>query len=457
MFEILRKQAFGITQRLRNRDFSGNTGLALKNSIYSFLTSAVSKGGSIIFIYLIMMRYLSEELFGLYSLALATIFIFFGFSDLGIGTALIRYVSIHGKNSKGYIYYLGKLKIYLTIFVCFALVLSSKFLAESYYGKPSLIGAFLAGTFYMVFMNISFFLANLWYADNNFKIPFLREFFFQISRIIIIPIIIFFGLTKSFSHETFLFFIFLGLALCFLLQSIFLLLNIKKYSGEAIDKSTKREINHFIYPLTLTALSGVFFGYIDMFMLGRFVDAVFIGYYQAAFSLISSAVVLISFSMVLFPLFSKLGGKRLDVGLRKSLLLTFPLALLAFIATLVLSPQIFAFVNFITGRDYTSSINILRVLSLLLLLDPFIGIFTSYFNSQGKTKVVAKSIIYSTLVNVLLNYFLITRLLTITGEMSLAVLGAAIATSISRVVFLGFLACSYYSFIKDKNQSKDYN
>jgi len=67
MFSTLKKRAFGITNRILRRDFSGNTGLALKNSLVSFLTSSFSKLGSIIFVYLIMMRYLSQEVFGLYS------------------------------------------------------------------------------------------------------------------------------------------------------------------------------------------------------------------------------------------------------------------------------------------------------------------------------------------------------------------------------------------------------
>lgn len=93
MFSILKKQAFGVTNRLLKRDFSGNTGIALKNSILSFLTSSISKAGSIIFVYLVMMRYLSQDVFGLYSLTLSTILLFSGFADIGIGTALINFVS----------------------------------------------------------------------------------------------------------------------------------------------------------------------------------------------------------------------------------------------------------------------------------------------------------------------------------------------------------------------------
>lgn len=437
MLNTLKDQAFGITKRLRKRDFSGNTGLAIKNSIYSFSTNALAKLGSIIFVYLILMRQLSEEVFGLYSLALATILIFAGFSDLGINTALIRYVSKNGKNSRGYISYLAKLKIWLTILVSIIMaVLAVFFLDKIYPGKPISL-ALIAGIFYIAFSNLSNFIGALFHAKNNFKIPFFREIIFQASRIVIIPIIIF--LTLSRSSEEVLFFIFLGLSLCYLILSYFLFLKLENYSGTNLSRSKKLELKKFILPLSVTALSGTFFGYIDTIMLGRYVASEFVAYYQAAFSLITSAAVFISFSSVLFPIFSRLDGKRLTRGLKKSLLITIPLSIIGILLTWILSPLIFQFVNFVTGRDYSSSILLLRLLSFVLLTDPLISIFSSYLTSMGRTKKIAKAIVLSTFVNIFLNYFLITGALRLYGNMYYAVIGAIIATIVSRFVYLGLL------------------
>lgn len=81
-----------VWRRITKRDFSGETGVALKNSVYQFLTNLTTKVGSLIFT-IILARILMPELYGNYSLALATILIFAAISDLGIGNSLIRFVS----------------------------------------------------------------------------------------------------------------------------------------------------------------------------------------------------------------------------------------------------------------------------------------------------------------------------------------------------------------------------
>ena len=206
------KEAFGFTKRLLHRDFSGYSGMAAKNAIYSFLTSAVGKVGSLIFTALIigstflvklfslfsieLKPLLTPELFGLYSLALSTIILFAGFSDLGIGSALVKYISEHNKNSKGYIFYLAKQKVILTTIVALALMASSYFLANDYYQKPIFL-ALLAGSIYIIGANLLGFISGFFQAENNFRIIFYRETIFQILRLIIVPIAIIYSLVYS--------------------------------------------------------------------------------------------------------------------------------------------------------------------------------------------------------------------------------------------------------------------
>ncbi len=64
-----------IWRRIRKRDFSGNKGLAVKNSVYNLSKTIFSKIGSLVFV-VILARLLMPELFGLYNLALSTILIF---------------------------------------------------------------------------------------------------------------------------------------------------------------------------------------------------------------------------------------------------------------------------------------------------------------------------------------------------------------------------------------------
>lgn len=444
-----KQEAFGITKRLVKRDFSGNTGLAIKNSIYSFLTSTTGKVGSLLFTAIIvgsslltkvfglfsleLKPILSPELFGLYSLTLSTILLFAGFSDLGIGNALIRYISKYNKNSHGYIIYLAKLKITLTSVVALLLILSSYFIAN-YYQKPIFL-ALLAGAIYILAVSLLGFISGFFQAENNFKIIFFREFIFQILRLIVVPLVIIYSL--AYSSQFILFSIILSLSICYFLALLFLKLNLKKYHGKELNKKQKKEVVKFILPLTATALSGVFFGYIDMIMLGRFVEATFIAYYQTAFALLGSGLVIVSFSGVLFPIFSRLSGVRLLNGLKKSIMLTIPISIVGIVFTYFIAPLA---VRYIYNANYLPAVLVLQVLSILFLLDPFIAIYSSYFISMGKNYFVAKVLIISTITNIILNYILIKSFLVYGDYM--AVFGAVIATIISRIVYLGMFVFS---------------
>ena len=88
-----------VFRRIRRRNFSGDTGQAVKNSSYQLTQNIVMKFGSLIFT-IILARLLMPEKMGIYSLALSTIVLFAAFSDLGIGSAIITYISKNKNNSK---------------------------------------------------------------------------------------------------------------------------------------------------------------------------------------------------------------------------------------------------------------------------------------------------------------------------------------------------------------------
>src|SRR3990172_2759397 len=129
-----------IWRRIRKRDFSGNTGSAIKNSVYQTFTNIFAKIGSLIFT-IIVARLLLPGLFGLYSLALSTILLFSAFSDFGIGGAFVTFISRElgkkrKKTAKAYTYYFGKISLFLISISILALLASAKFISENYYQKP---------------------------------------------------------------------------------------------------------------------------------------------------------------------------------------------------------------------------------------------------------------------------------------------------------------------------------
>jgi O-antigen/teichoic acid export membrane protein len=229
--------------------------------------------------------------------------------------------------------------------------------------------------------------------------------------------------------------IILGLSFTFLFSFFFLLFGLKKKifaSQEKLSTEQKRQIKKFLIFTSVIAVSGIFFSYIDKVMLGYFLEAEFVGYYTAAVSFIGALSPIVGFaSVALLPMFTKLKGKQLSLGLKKSGRLTIFISSITFLVTLFSS---YLIILIIYGKEYLPSIDILRLLSPLIFTIPLIALYTSYFLSQNKPQIISKYLIISTLINIILNYILISKLL-VYGQIY-SVYGAAIATIISQVVYL---------------------
>ena len=169
-------------------------------------------------------------------------------------------------------------------------------------------------------------------------------------------------------------------------------------------------------------------------MLGYFVEAEFIGYYSAVFSLISAASILISFSPALLPIFSRLNKKKLSLLYKKTIGIVSIFSILLAIFVLVFSSWI---IRIVFGENYLPAIGILRLFSIMLILIPVISLLATYLVASGKPEIISKFLILSTIMNILLNYILISKLV-IFGQI-FAVYGSVAATIISNAFYLSSL------------------
>ena len=78
----------------------------------------------------------------------------------------------------------------------------------------------------------------------------------------------------------------------------------------------------------------------------------------------------------------------------------------------------------------------MKYFSIIIILLPVLGIYNSYFISQGRTKEIAWLLIGSTVLNIIFNLIGISYGLKVGGEMG-ALFGALGATILSRVFYLG--------------------
>lgn len=426
----------------KKKKFDGETGQVVKNSSYQLAINITMKIAAMIFT-IIMARILAPDRMGLYSLALSTIGFLTVFSDLGIGSALMTFVSKSlGKKdnskAKAYAKILFKWKIRLLILSVSILVLSSYFIANFYYNKP-IFFALLAGIFYIPLGGLVGFLDNMFKASNDFKRPFYKEIIFQASRIIIIPILSIIFINLGFSNQKVVFVVLMGLNISYFLSLFYMVIKAKKRIGylqsaaSELTKAEKKNLILFITPLSVMALSGIFFGYIDTLMLGHYVSERFIAYYGAAFTLITSAIAIISFiSTGIFPILARETGKRFDNLFKKSRNFTIIMSVFAGVFTYLVADII---IRIAYGQDYFPAGIILKYFSVLIIVIAVSSIYDGYFVIKEKTKTLMWVIIISTIINVVLNAVGITYGIKTYGEMG-GVYGACFATIISRIFYL---------------------
>jgi len=434
-----------VLTRIKKRDFSGTTGQAIKNSSYQLAQNLIFKFGSLLFT-IVIARMLLPELFGLYSLALSTILLFAAFSDLGISSALITYgAKALGKKdlskAKAYSKKLFKWKLNLILLSSLTLLTSAYFISEIYYSKP-IFYALLVGSLYLPIVHITGFINQLFKTTENFKTPMIQEIIFQVTRFTIVPLTILFLLNSNVSTQAILSITLISISLSHLVSLLFLSYQSKKnlkflkVKKENLTKKELTDLKKFIYPLSATAMAGMFFGFIDILMLGHFVESEFIAYYGAAFSLVGGASAIIGFmSISLMPILAKNSGKSLEKIFKKTRSFVILISISAGIFTYLLAGLV---VKLAYGIEYSPAIQILQAFSVLVILLPIMGIYISYYTVQKKTKMLAWLIIGSAILNILFNYFAISYGLENYGQLG-AVFGAVFATILSRLIYLGGL------------------
>ncbi|MCK4553268.1 oligosaccharide flippase family protein [Candidatus Pacearchaeota archaeon] len=411
--------------------------IAIKNSGYSLAGTLIYKFGGLIFTILIA-RLLLPELFGIYALVLSIVTIFMTFTNLGVNETFLRYVSDalgkrDNKKARSYFRYLLKIKTFLVVFVILIILLFSKFLSYDIYNKPLLFYPLIFSCLFIIAESFKNFIGHLFLATKNLKpIPFL-ELLHQTAKISfsILAILI---LSSEFKVAG----LFFALALAGFIHLFLLVLVLYKkdktlFIGEK-ESVDKKRINNYLRFMSIASISLVFFGSIDILMLGKFVESSYIGYYRVTLSLIITIASVFSLSGVLLPMFTQIHKKRFERGFQKTFRYLMLIAIPATVGILFIGKHlIFA----VYGNEYLLAVSSLYFLSVLIITMPLITLYTTIFQSKEKTKILAKSVSIALIINIILNYVLIKYFLNFSQEY--AIIGAGIATVLSRLILLGIL------------------
>lgn len=186
------------------------------------------------------------------------------------------------------------------------------------------------------------------------------------------------------------------------------------------------------------ALSWIFISiyfYINIVILSKLEGDEVVGWYNAAYNLISALIFIPSiFTTVVFPTLSFLYSVSQDslrLAYSKSFKYLLSISMPVVCGTVLLAPNI---IYFIYGSEFSNSINALRILIIAFIFICVDAILHTVLNAINMQALVMKVTAIAALVSVLLNLFLIPML---------SLYGASIATVLTE----GILFTGYFYFV----------
>ncbi len=445
-----------------NKGEDSLTKQVVENSTYQFGTNLVSRAGSLIFT-IIIARILMPELFGLYNLTLSIILTINTFADLGINSALSRYLSdslsrkkINGGEIRSRIRFLFILKFLLAFVIASILFLLSPWISESLFSRPEMIVLLRIGAIYIFVIAIPSFLGAIFGPLKKIKYNLFAEIIVQGTKIVLFLLLVqlYMGVSTVF---------YVLITSCFLAMVFYLIVILIKYRyllfGKLV-KISKKKIAIFLGWSIILSSSFILFSHIDTFMLGLFVENNFIGYYSALLSLIISATAIISFSPVFMPVFTQLKNKK---GLKRAfgkvikvyLIIAIPLTILLMIIILPVMKIIYG-ADYIPQEYFVPILISAILLSLLVISEIFTGIFTSLFLAKEKVKIPAIILLIITGINIILNYSFIKIALIFGPQWALVSVSlATVLTRYTNFILLRILAKKEFRFLYALKNKKE--
>jgi O-antigen/teichoic acid export membrane protein len=142
---------------------------------------------------------------------------------------------------------------------------------------------------------------------------------------------------------------------------------------------------------------------------------------------------LFSLSWAFFPVFTQIKGERFHRGFNKVLRYLLIFSIPATVGITFLAKYI---IKLMYGNSYLSATYSIYFLSLLILTTPLIGFYSTIFQSKEKPRIVSRSVLFSLIVNILLNFLVI---FLFKDKPLFMIAGVGLATSLSRILLLCLL------------------
>ena len=410
--------------------------VAAKGSIYTFLSLLIQKFGGLLFT-VILARLLLPELFGVYALVISIVTIAMTFTDLGIGTTGIRYISEslgkgNKKEGRSYARFFLKMKFALVLITIIILFAFSKYLSFSIYKNPFIYYPLIFSCFFIISESFREFFSGFFAIRKDLRPTVYFNLLLQISKISFSVLAILFLISEFEISGLFLAF-FVSSFITLLISLYILLKKDKEFLLGKINKVDRFKINNYWKFMAIATLSIAFFGSIDTLMLGGFIGTEYLAYYRVSLSLILTISAIFPISSIFLPIFTQINKKRFERGFQKTIRYILMISIPATIGVLFIAKYL---IFVVYGIDYLPALSSFYFLSLLIITTPLISLYSIILESKEKPKIVSNAVLISLLSNIIFNYIAIK--IFISNPLGM-IAGVGFATALSRIILLGIL------------------
>ena len=401
------------------KDTVKSTTLVFLGMVASILLWFVSK--------ILIVRNITKEDLGLYSLVVAVAGIVSIFSTLGLQEGLSRYISVYngqGKKAESESVALAGIKIGIMSGVCFSalLFLGSGVMARYVFYKPELKVPLMVISFFVLFSTAANIMIGI-LRGHNMVTP--KVYFNDVGQpfFFLVLISLFFLLGLPFISIVYAY------TAAMLLVLIFITINY--YLKAELPLSLKggrhaKELIRFSAPLFVASMLGITLTWCDTIMLGRYTVASEVGIYNVSASLAKLLMFpLAALEFVYMPIAGEMYAKRQMPELNKTYQI---LTKWNFTVTLPIFFILFFFpettLSFLFSERFVESSVSLQILSVCFLFHAFLGANGVLMIIMGRSRDLMNISVFGALLNILLNYVLIKLC-------GYGAVGASVATLIS--------------------------
>ncbi len=375
---------------------------------------------------ILIIRYLSQEYFGVYSLGLALVNIFVLISCLGLTQGTTRQISHHKEadNSKVPILMGSSIIIVICSSIASSLVLFffSEKIATVFFHEPSLTQPLRIFSFAVPLIALFRILISIFRGHSKTK----PKLYFKIIKHVVFLLGLTFVVSLALSIDSVVYAYLLSY-----LASLILLLFYRRYNTTLkfeinLNGKVLKSLLLFSLPLLISSFLWLLLSWTDTMLIGFYLTSREVGLYEGAFSLARNIPLFLGFVGFLhLPSLSTMYGNK-ELSKMRGIYQTLTRWILYGSI-----PLFFAFLVFpsfvlktLFGVEYAAAESILRILSVGFIFHTIVGNNSLALISLGERKVVLTGNLIGFCFNLVLNVFLIPFL---------GIIGASIASMISYI------------------------